>query len=411
MRLMGEGRGFRDQCCSDNLPTVFRRAGHHTATISPFGERHAAWWFYAGFNEMHNTGNGGGESAEQITPTVLKWIDDHAAEDNWFLHVNYWDPHTCYRAPEEFGNPFEDQPLPEWITEEVLEQHIKAVGPHSAQEINMWDDKPAGGPRHVPAIRSMGDLRRHFDGYDCGIAYMDQHIGRLFAALEERGAMDDLAIIISSDHGENQGELGIYAEHGTADHITCRIPMIVRWPGGRGGAVDTGLHYNLDLAPTLAEILGQEPCPSWDGRSYAPAILRGEDRGRDQLVLSQCAHICQRSVRWGDYLYIRTYHDGFHLYPREMVFNLTEDPHEQDDLAGSSPELCWEGAHRLLGWHDEMMMSQAHGYTVDPMWTVIQEGGPFHAKDKLKSYCRRLKETGREYAVEELKKRHPREFA
>ena len=39
---------------------------------------------------------------------------------------------------------------------------------------------------------------------------------------------EDVAIIISSDHGENMGELGLYSEHATADQITCRIPMIVK---------------------------------------------------------------------------------------------------------------------------------------------------------------------------------------
>lgn len=413
MRIVGPDRGFRDRCASDNLPMLFRNAGMHTATISPFGERHAAWWFYAGFNEMHNTGQGGGESAEKITPVVLDWLNRNASGDDWFLHINYWDPHTAYRAPEDFGNPFENEPIPEWITDEILEQHVRAVGPHSAQEINMWDEerKPWHGPRHVPAIRTREDLVRHFDGYDCGIAYMDTHIGRIFEALEAQGVMEDTAIIISSDHGENQGELAIYGEHATADHITCRIPMIIRWPGAQTGTVDTGLHYNLDLAPTVAELLEQKPKDSWDGQSYAAALTKGTDAGREQLVISQCAHVCQRSVRWGDYLYMRTYHDGFHLFPREMVFDVADDPYEQHNLAESNPELCREGAHRYLAWHDDMMATMDDGYESDPLDMVMKEGGPLHARGGLKKYCERLRETGREYAIEELTARHPREFA
>jgi hypothetical protein len=47
---------------------------------------------------------------------------------------------------------------------------------------------------------------------------------------------------------------------------------------------------------------------------------------------------------------------------------------------------------------------------VDPLWTVIREGGPFHAKGQLKAYCDYLEKTGRGDAVPELKRRHPREF-
>jgi arylsulfatase A-like enzyme len=180
----------------------------------------------------------------------------------------------------------------------------------------------------------MEDVRRHFDGYDCGVAYMDQHIGHVMNALADEGVMDDLVIIVSSDHAENQGEFGIYAEHATADHATCRIPMIIRWPGGAKGASDAGLRYNLDLGPTLAALLGGQPRASWDGASYASSVLRpGSDDGREALVLSQCAHVCQRSVRWGPWLYMRTYHDGFHLFPEEMLFNVATDPHQQRDLA------------------------------------------------------------------------------
>jgi arylsulfatase A-like enzyme len=239
---------------------------------------------------------------------------------------------------------------------------------------------------------------------------MDEHIGQLFAALERAGVMDDLAIIISSDHGENLGELGLYGEHGTADNITCRIPLIVRWPGCVGGGIDRGLHYNLDLGPTLAELLGQPAKPRWDGASFAGTILRGDDLGREYLVISQGCHVCQRSVRWADWLYMRTYHDGYHLFPTEMLFNLAEDPHEQRDLAPARPDLCAQGLRYLTEWHDAMMATMPAGHAEDPMRTVLAEGGPFHARGFLRAYVKRLEATERGHAVAELKRRHPREF-
>ena len=137
MRLEGPGRNFRSELYEDALPTIFRKLGMKTTLVSPFPERHTCWTFYAGFNEVHNTGKGGQESAEEVTPVVLKWIADNAADDDWFLYVNYWDPHTPYRTPEELGNPFADDPLPEWLTEDVLEGHKKMAGPHTALDINM----------------------------------------------------------------------------------------------------------------------------------------------------------------------------------------------------------------------------------------------------------------------------------
>jgi arylsulfatase A-like enzyme len=408
LRLEGAGRGFADRWRSHNLPAVLRGAGLHTASISPFAERHGAWWFCAGFSEMHNTGRGGMESAEEITPTVLRWIEANGRSDNWFLHVNYWDPHTPYRAPAEFGNPFADEPVASWLTEDVLAEHQSATGCHTARDMYMWDDRPLPQyPRYTNRLSTMADLKHHMDGYDCGIAYMDQHIGRVLNALADQGALDDLVILVTSDHGENQGEFGIYGEHGTADHATCRVPMIVRWPGGAEGTVEAGLHYNYDLGPTLAELLSRPPSPTWEGRSYAPAVLRGEECGRERIVISQCTHVCQRGVRWGPWLYMRTYHDGFRLFPREMLFDVEEDPHQQRDLSGDLTDIRREGAAHYLDWHDGMMAAMPDGYTTDPLEVVLSEGGPYHARGQLRAYCERLRATGRADAAEELPRRHP----
>jgi arylsulfatase A-like enzyme len=408
VRHEGNERGFGDRLGSESFPMVFRRSGMKTILVSPFGERHSAWTFYAGFNEIYNTGQGGMESAEVVSPVVLDWIERNGDQDNWMLYVNFWDPHTPYRAPQSFGNPFAQDPLPNWITDDVLAEHVKKVGPHSASEINMYDNNiDPNFPRHPGEIRNRDELKKMIDGYDCGVRHMDDHIGSIFRLLEKKGLMDDLIVIITADHGENLGELGIYGEHATADQGTCRIPMIIRWPGMTTGSVDEGLHYHLDLLPTLAELLGQVPGSSWDGESYAGMLRNGEDCGRNYLVFSQCAHVCQRSVRFGDWLYIRTYHDGYHLFDKEMLFNLKEDPFEQHNLAQQRLDICREAVYLLYEWHDNMMASMKEN--VDPLWTVIKEGGPFHAKGQLRRYLERLKVTGREHAVPELQKRHPYE--
>lgn len=417
MRNDPASRGFRSAFHEQSLWALFREQGLWTASVSTFAERHSAWWFNAGFNEMVNVGYGGMESAERVTPHALDWISKNAAKDHWLLHVNYWDPHTPYRAPADFGNPFAKDPLPPWHTPEVLERHNRLPGGHGSREVSMFNNKeslnPDGTkcwPRHVGEITSMDDYRRMIDGYDCGIRYMDGHIGQLLDALREQEVFEDLAIIVTSDHGENLGELNCYGEHGTADQITHRIPMIVSWPGCRKGTMDTGLHYNLDLAPTVAELFGVPAKPLWDGQSYAASLKERADTGHDHLVLSQCCHGAMRSVRFrddeGEWIWIRVYHDFFHLYPREMLFNLSRDPHEQHDLADREQARCDRAAHLLLNWHDDMMCPGPGRGETDPLVTVLAEGGPFHSRGQLPAYCAFLEKTERGTLVPELKERH-----
>lgn len=407
--LTGAGRGFQDPILQNGLFYQFRKAGMHTASVNSFAERHSSYWFNAGFHEVINCGGCGGEGAETVTPLAMDWLQRNAEKDNWFLHVNYWDPHTPYRAPASFGNPFANDPLPAWLTPQVLEEHKKHVGPHSINELNMYNDQTNPKlPRQLGRAENMQQLHAVIDGYDCGIRFMDDCIGQLISYLKQAGLYDDTAIIVTSDHGENMGELGIYCEHATADEITTRVPMIIKWPGAQAGTVDTALHYNLDLVPTIAQLLNLPAYEKWDGASYAAALQGGESCGRPYLVVSQCAHVCQRAVRFGDYLYIRTYHDGYHLFDNEMLFDIKNDFHEQYNLASKRPDLCGQACRYLIEWQQQMMLSGERN--VDPLWTVIREGGPFHAKGQLPAYCQRLQATGREEGARLLRKKHPQEF-
>lgn len=402
LRLQGNSRSFTDDYSENGLFMQFRRAGMHTVSFSTFPERHSSWWFNAGLNECHNVGKRGGESAEDVTPHAMEWLQKHGSEDNWFMHLHYWDPHTPYRAPDAFGNPFADEPLPDnWIGEEEFAQHLLHIGPHGANEINMWNDETfPQWPRHPGRLGTVADVKTFVDNYDCGIRHTDNNIGQVLALLREQGVYDDLAIIITSDHGENMGELGLYGEHATADEPTCHIPMIIKWPGCRQGAVVQGLHDNVDLLPTVKELLHTPTFGNryhYDGVSFAAALRDGEDCSKEALVLGQCCHVCQRSARFGDYIYIRTIHGGGHLFPDEMLFNVSRDPHQKHNLATENPQLCAMGAKLILDWTERMLKKS--DYATDPMWTVMREGGPEHFRGALDGYIKRIEGTPREYGI------------
>jgi arylsulfatase A-like enzyme len=409
--IEGPGRRFQSTLGRTSWMHCLREAGFKTVTISPFGERHSAWHWYASFLEFYNTGKNGQERADEIAPVALDWLARNGKSDAWFLHLNLWDPHTPYRTPAAFGDPFQDTPLPAWLTEEVRQQHWHGCGPHSAREIHGFDDRDAFGgryPRQPVQADSMQEVRRMFDGYDTGVRYADEWIGRLLNALTDLGVLDETAVIVSADHGENLGELNIYGDHQTADRITTRVPLIMRWPGittDAGGRVDTGLYYHCDFAATLIELAGGTVPANWDGVSFAPAFRRGEAAGRDYLLLSQGAWSCQRAVRFDDYLCIRSYHDGYHGFPDILLFDVADDPHEQIDLAPQRPDLVARAMELLDEWHGEMMRTASHPQ--DPMWTVLQEGGPLHTRGQLPKYLERLRETGRASWAERLAATHP----
>lgn len=413
LRAEGADRGFVSRYGADSWAGLLYRAGWRTASISSFAFRHSAPWWNAGFMETMNLMRGaGGEDAHDVLPVALDWLTRNGAGDEWFLHVHLWDPHTPYSVPAWYGNPFESDPVPTWLTEEVRSHHWTLPGPHSAQEVTGYGHDDLGyaarHPRQPLAASSMDEVKRIVDGYDVGIHYADRAVGTLLDHLDDLEVLDDTAVMISSDHGEAFGELGVYCDHQAADEATCHIPMVLRWPGLAPG-VDPGLHYHLDLAATVVDLAGavDELPAHWDGRSSAAELRDGMPSGRDHLVLSQGAWSCQRGVRRGDHLYLRTWHDGFHGWPDEMLFDVAGDPHLQHDLApGGGPLL--DDARRLLGEWTTAALDRAPAGS-DPMDDVLAEGGPYHCRGRLPAYLDRLRATGRSAWADVLAERHPEE--
>jgi len=223
-------------------------------------------------------------------------------------------------------------------------------------------------------------------------------------------------IVISSDHGENLGELNQYGDHGTADEGTGRVPLIIQWPGGTKATTCDALIHQFDLAPTLLELAGVPVPPLWDAVSAAPAV-RGDApfHGRSYLVFGIALWTCQRSVRFNlagrRWLYIHTRHDGWHEYPEHMLFDVGVDSHEQNDLAEHEPATLAHARQLLKQWRADQR--ERHAGREDPMDMVMEPGGhgdPPALKNRLDRYTARLRATGRAAVATRLETR-PQPFA
>ncbi len=412
----GASREFWSRLHQESLPSQLKNGGTpfsfteeqtRTVSISSFAQRHSAFHWYAGFDEAYNVGKYGLETADEVYVLAGDWLRRHAKQDHWFLHVHMWDPHTPYRSPISLGEPFAEEPLPAWYTQEVRVEHWQQCGPHSARESYGFTPNPKMAkifPRQPQEIPDIAAARRMFDGYDCGVLMADRYVGQLMNLLAELNVDHDTVVIIGSDHGENLGELNVYGDHQTADQTTTRIPMIMKWPG----MVDSGRfkakHYHIDIFATLLELTGKAVPDSWDGQSFAESLREGRDVGREELVLSQGAWACQRGVRYDDWLYLRTAHDAYHLWSDEMLFDLSNDPHQQVNLVREQPEALKCGRDKLDSWHAEMLVDAARGR--DPHENVMAEGGPYHVRGKLPAYLERLRASDRSHLADQLAEKH-----
>jgi len=378
--------------------------GLKTVSSSCFHDRHNAWWFTAGWEELHTfTRKRGQETADEVNAAFLPWFRRHGGEDNWFIHLHYWDIHSHYRTPLEWPARFASDPPPDWPDAATIEAQQAMYGPRTPLDLYTgYADEDHAPASYMPeAIRTADDFRRLIDGYDGAVAYVDHHVGQVLESLDGLGVLEDTAIIVSADHGDSFGEHGQYMDHGIANEAVHNIPMIVRWPGMAARGRHDAMIYGMDLGPTLCELLGMPVPAGWDGRSFA-AALRGEPfAGWPYQVWDHGIYTFTRAVRTPEWLLIHMLHPGLYPYDEPcLLHDMIRDPHQARNVAADYPYVVGELNSRLVEWRQQHLQG---GAAPDPLEEMIRYGPfPYYTPAQM---IARLERTGRGHLVPGLKAR------
>jgi arylsulfatase A-like enzyme len=182
--------------------------------------------------------------------------------------------------------------------------------------------------------------------YDGGVAAADEMVGRLLAALERLQLMDDTAIIITSDHGQ---EFWQHTDRGGHGHSLyddqLRIPLLWYEPGLRAAGQSVSQHVSLiDIVPTIVERFGLKKDEAFDGVDLSP-LLDGREWAVERHLYAEAVHHGPKrlSVRTPEAKLILTPEPGVQLgiggkhpvsvaAPRELF--LSEDRAEARNIAG-----------------------------------------------------------------------------
>lgn len=357
---------------NDMLSRHLRRHGYDTFSFSNFADRHTALWFMYGWTAFHTPNlKGGAETAEEVNEPLLGWLRHHATRDDYFLHVNYWDAHRPYRMDAAWAERFRGHPVGQpWPDEAALERHRAMTGAFTAH--GQFRDDVSPYPLMPGAVTTRAELEHMITGYDAAIAYVDHHIGVVLDELDRQGVLDDTAIIVSADHGDAFGEHGIYSDHVCADECIHHIPLIVRWPGVTpAGHASEGFVYNLDLGPTLCNLLGIPIPAEWDGASFRANLEGLPGLDREALVWDCGLYTVQRAVRTHRHLMVRTYDAHGYAFEPVELYDLAADPYQAHNLSRELPEVVRECDAHLSAW---IHAQRAKGTNIpDPLDEILRE--------------------------------------
>ncbi|MFO0810573.1 MAG: sulfatase-like hydrolase/transferase [Gemmataceae bacterium] len=169
-------------------------------------------------------------------------------------------------------------------------------------------------------------------GYFRCVTAIDDNLGRLLAALDELKLADNTIVIYTSDNGFYLGEHGLGDKRSAYDE-SLRIPLIVRGPNVRRGAIADGMALNVDLAPTLCDYAGVA-MPKTHGRSWRPLLEGTSANWRSAWFY---CYFYENNFAIPTVTAVRTDTAKLVKYPGRdewtEVFDLKADPYELKNLA------------------------------------------------------------------------------
>ncbi len=157
-----------------------------------------------------------------------------------------------------------------------------AVVPKSLKLIESVKSEPFFGWLHFYCLHSPGfadgKVLRKKDGgrttrYRKTLRWLDKELEKLFEGLEGMGIMDRTLVIVAADHGGNLGDNRSKSHGSTVWEEIVRVPLAFRFPDSKGGLIEDAVVGNIDIVPTIAELLGA-PKEAWHrGQSLVPLMF------------------------------------------------------------------------------------------------------------------------------------------
>ena len=189
--------------------------------------------------------------------------------------------------------------------------------------------------------------------YDGEVAYVDRQVGRLLAALEQRGTLKNTVVMVVADHGEGLGDHH-EIEHGyLLNEEVLHVPLIMAGPGITSGHRVDALVSLEDLLPSALALL-HLPAPSDPsllGRSLLPA-LQGESMphglsyAETDLPWTAYHWAPQRSLTTADWKFVST--------PQAELYDRHTDRGELVNLIEVRPQIREKMQGRLAGLEEQM---------------------------------------------------------
>jgi arylsulfatase A-like enzyme len=262
-------------------------------------------------------------NAQRLVREALSYLK--SAEGKVFVWLHFFDAHMEYHSSVKWVRHYYTRPL----------EPSNASVNHQLKNNGDWFPAFSFGA----LLKMIKDLNYYPSLYKAALSHIDEQLGYLFNAMRSMGIYDRFFIILTSDHGENLIDYGMYCSHFKLFPTTTNVPLIIKMPDFPPQQSHE-LVQHIDLLPALCEILNMGLPPTIEGKSLLPLITQGKQV--NEYVYSEHMRLLQKMVASKEWLYMFSDHQqkewhGLKFEDRYLMMRKTK---ENRNVADQFPEVC-----------------------------------------------------------------------
>ncbi|HQE93970.1 MAG TPA: sulfatase [Anaerolineae bacterium] len=320
------------------LAEIVKEQGYNTTCVgfrgNPAARGFDTYLDYAGWGSWNE---GRSPKADNLNAVTIPELNRLAKEKApFFLFLRHMDPHAPYLPPAPFERMF---------------YHGNECNPRNHSMDPVMAFKPFRdffATWMPPGIRDKDYVIAQYDG---AVAYMDAAIQTILNAVETLDLLDNTIVVINSDHGETLYDHECYFDHHGLYDQTLHVPLILHYPRAiPAGKRVSGFNRHQELVPTLLELAGIESDIAFDGQSLM-RLVDGSVASYDcEFYITECTWMRKHGWRTPEWKLIVALEPDFHFKPEIELYNLVEDPGENNNVAETEPEVVAMLRARMDAW-------------------------------------------------------------
>jgi arylsulfatase A-like enzyme len=345
--LQGRSIMNRDET---TLAEVFRDNGYITGLIGKW---------HLGDNYPYRPGDRGFMDVLQFTGATVGQNPD-------FWRNDYFDDIYYHNGKYEFFEGYHSDVFFGYATKFIEEKHPDKTGKPffcylATNAPHFWYYVEND---YTIEFREMG-MPDQLSRYLGMIANLDENLGRLMAKLVELGLRENTIVVFMTDNGQSnyaiprEGEefhynAGMRAQKGSHYEGGHRVPLFIRWPGGRipQGRDIENLTGVFDVMPTLIDLCGLANVPAidFDGRSLVPLMKDGEPEWQDRTLFVHNQRV-EIPVKWRNCAVMT---EKYRLINGKELYDIGDDPGQKVDIAVENPDVVEQLRTEYAKWWEHI---------------------------------------------------------